>query len=95
MATETVLAIPAYIDVTDPTTKTEWVAKVAGMPGEAFVGLFAFGPTFADARKALAHTVYESLKSGSEGVAAQEISAVRILATTRKTFSTETLAAGQ
>ncbi len=91
MATETVVVIPAYIDVTDA-TKTEWVAKVAGMPGEAFVGLFAFGPSFAGARKALANTVYESLKSGSEGVAAQEVSAVRILAPTRKTFSIEALA---
>jgi hypothetical protein len=94
MATETVLAIPAYIDVTDA-TKTEWVAKVAGMPGEPFAGLFAFGPSFAEARKALAATVYESLKSGSEGVAVQEVTAVRILATTRKTFSVATLAGGK
>lgn len=91
MATETVVVIPAYIDVTDA-TKTEWVAKVAGMPGQAFAGLFAFGPGFAEAREALAATVYESLKSGSEGVSAQEVTAVRILATTRKTFSVATLA---
>ena len=90
MATETVLAIPAYIDVTDA-TKKEWVAKVAGMPGQAFAGLFAFGPSFAEAREALAGTIYESLKSGSEGVSAQEVTAVRILATTHKTFSVASL----
>ena len=94
MATETVLAIPAYVDVTDP-TKTEWVAKVAGMPGQAFAGLFASGPSFAEAREALAATVYEALKSGSEGVSAQDVTAVRILATTRKTFSVATLASGK
>jgi hypothetical protein len=94
MATETVLAIPAYIDVTDA-TKTEWVAKVVGVPGQPFAGLFAFGPSFAEARKALAGTVYESLKSGGEGVAVQEVTAVRILATTRKTFLVATLAGGK
>lgn len=94
METKKVLPIPAYIDVTDA-TKTEWVARVAGMAGEPFVGLFAFGASFATAREALARTIYESLKSGSEGVGSQGIGAVRILATTRKTFSVEALAAGE
>jgi hypothetical protein len=53
METKKVLPIPAYIDVTDA-TKTKWVARVAGMAGEPFVGLFAFGANFAAAREALA-----------------------------------------
>jgi hypothetical protein len=93
MATEKALHVHAYIDVTDA-TKTEWAANVVGAPGGPFVGLFAFGASFAAAREALARTVYESLKSGSEGMSAQGIGAVRILATTRKTFAVEALAGG-
>jgi hypothetical protein len=85
-----VLTVQAYVDVADP-SKTEWVARVMAPAGAPFAGLFAFGPNFADARQALAGVVWTAVKSGAEGIKAEGVDAVRVLALTRKTFATADL----
>ena len=91
MEESSVLTVQAYVDVADP-SKTEWVARVMAPSGSPFAGVFAFGPNFAAARQALAGVVWTALKGGAEGVKAEGVDAVRILALTRKTFATTDLA---
>ena len=88
---EKVLAVPAYLDVVSGPT-TEWMDKVVAPPGAPLGGLFAFGPSFADARRALAAMVWAAVTAGVEGVAASDFDAVRIFALTRKTYPVAGLA---
>ena len=50
---------------------------------DPFVGLFAWGPTFTEAREALAETVWVQLAGAAPQAPAAQ---VRIYCTTRKTF---------
>lgn len=95
MADEKILVINAVVDVDGP-DKTMWVAQVVA-DGSPFAGLFAWGDNFAGARAGLAQVVWAAVAGGAEGlasagVAAADIAAVRVLATTRKTFSATELA---
>ncbi|MDH5615533.1 MAG: hypothetical protein OEY62_03240 [Acidimicrobiia bacterium] len=82
-----VLQVPAIIDIADD-QKTQWQA--IAVPGTLFEGLFAFGDNFAEARKAFAAVIAESVAGGAvtvEDLEPADLAAVRVLATTRKTFS--------
>lgn len=85
-----VLVVPAYVDVAEA-DKTEWVARAIAEPPSPFAGLFAFGPSFHDARKALAAMVWTAVSGGATGLDAAQFKAVRIMSLTRKTFAVEDL----
>ena len=88
-----VLQVPAIIDIADA-DKSQWQA--IAVPGTVFEGLFAFGADFAEARKAFASMIATSVASGAvavEDLNPDELGAVRVLATTRKTFAVSDLTA--
>lgn len=60
----------------------QWLCTTYGP--EPFVGLFAWGPTFNQAREALAEAVWVQLAAGAAPQA--PAARVRIYCTTRKTF---------
>lgn len=87
MADLEVLIVPAYIDVDPSVTSADQRTWQAVTPQftqalSPFANLFAYGDSFHAARKALAQVIY--LTAQTTDFAA--IDAVRILATTRKTF---------
>ena len=89
-----VLVVSAVAD--RPDADGQWFAQVTD-PASPFVDLFAWGPTLTAAREGLARTLWAALVSEAEGfagagVVAERISAVRVLITTRKTFSAAKLA---
>ena len=87
-----VLHVPAYVDIAEA-DKSQWVARVLLPAGSPLAGLFAFGADFRAAREALAGVVWKAVVGGAEGLSAEGVEAVRILATTRKTFPVAALAA--
>ena len=89
-----VLVVTAVAD--RPDADGQWYAEVTD-PASPFVEVFAWGPSVGAARESLARTVWAALVSDAEGFAyaglvAERIHAVRILITTRKTFSAANLA---
>ncbi len=81
-----VLQIPAVLDIAEP-DKSQWSAQA--IPGTPFADLFGTGTNFAEARKALAEVAAVAVIHGAisiEGLNPADLTAVRILATTRKTF---------
>jgi len=89
-----VLVVTAVAD--RPDADGQWYAQVAD-PASPFNDLFAWGPSVSDAREGLARTIWAALVSDAEcflhaGVVAERILAVRVLLTTRKTFSAANLA---
>ncbi len=89
-----VLVVSAVAD--RPDDDGHWYAKVTD-PASPFVDLFAWGPTVSAARESLARTIWAALVGDAEGfahagVVAQRVRAVRVLVTTRKTFSAANLA---
>lgn len=88
-----VLNVAATIDIVAD-DKSQWGA--VGMPGTSFEGIFAVGDSFHDARRAFAEMVALALKSGTVTLDTgdpQNVSAIRVLAMTRKTFAVEDLTA--
>lgn len=85
-----VLNVPAYVDIAEA-DKSQWVARVLPS-GSPLDGLFAFGADFRAARQALAAVVWNAVVGGAAGISAEGVEAVRILATTRKTFPVAELA---
>ena len=85
MVHEGAVIVPATADVVTA-DKTQWVAKAAVPQGQPLAGLFGFGDTFPAARKALAEVVWAAVKGGAAGIDPAEVKAVRIFATTRKSF---------
>ncbi|MFP5319489.1 MAG: hypothetical protein ACLGI2_14505 [Acidimicrobiia bacterium] len=81
----------AYVDIASA-DKKEWVAKTALPEGAPLAGLFAFGNGFATARKALAEVVWKAVAGGAAGIDPKGVTAVRVFATTRKTFPVSELA---
>lgn len=84
-----VLVVLAVAD--RPDSDQQWYAEVTD-PASPFVGLFAWGRTVSAAREGLAKNVWAALVGeaddyGPAGLDVKRISAVRILVTTRKTFS--------
>lgn len=80
-----VLQVPATIDIADP-DKSSWAATGAAAP---FEGIFSVGDSFADARRSFAEVIALSITTGTivvDGLDPNDIAAVRVLATTRKTF---------
>lgn len=91
MTDQHVLAVPAIIDIADE-SKTQWSAH--GIPGSPFSGLFALGDDFKSARQAFAEVVADAVTHGAvtiEGFDPKTLAAVRVLATTRKTFPVDNL----
>ncbi len=89
-----VLVVTAMAD--RPDADGQWFAQVTEA-ASPFVDLFAWGPTVSAAREGLARTIWAALVSDAEGFAyagivAERILAVRVLITTRKTFSAANLA---
>ncbi len=89
-----VLVVTAVAD--RPDADGQWFAQVAD-PSSPFVDLFAWGPTVAVAREGLARNVWAALTSDAKGfayagVVADRVIAVRVLVTTRKTYSAANLA---
>lgn len=87
----TVLAVTATVDIIAE-DKGQWGAF--GMPGTGFEGIFAVGDSFHEARRAFAEMAALALKSGAvtlDGGDPQNVSAIRVLAITRKTFTVEDL----
>lgn len=89
-----VLVVSAVAD--RPDADGQWYAQVTD-PASPFVDLFAWGATITAAREGLARTVWAALISDAEGfvhagLVAERVTAVRILITTRKTFSAANLA---
>ena len=85
-----VLNVPAYVDIAEA-DKSQWVARVLPS-GSPLDGLFAFGADFRAARRELAAVVWNAVAGGAAGISAEGVEAVRVLATTRKTFSVAELA---
>lgn len=85
-----VLNVPAYVDIAEA-DKSQWVARVLPS-GSPLDGLFAFGADFPGARRGLAAVVWNAVAGGAAGISAEGVEAVRVLATTRKTFSVAELA---
>ncbi|HET7486486.1 MAG TPA: hypothetical protein VFJ85_01060 [Acidimicrobiales bacterium] len=89
------LVVNAVVDVDGP-DKTMWIAQVVG-DASPFSGLFAWGQNFADARASLAQVVWAAVSGGAfpglahSGLSADDLAAVQVLATTRKTFTAEQL----
>lgn len=89
--TKQVLQVHANIDIAN-SAKTQWEATV--LPGNDLSGIFAFGNDFADARQSLASMVAQAVRSGAVtigNVDPNDLGAVRIMATTRKTFGIDAL----
>jgi len=86
-----VVMVTAYVDIADP-DKSQWVARCVE-EGSPFTGLFAFGADFRAARKALAATVWAAVCGGTTTLQPADVKGVRIIALTRKTFSSDELAA--
>lgn len=89
-----VLVVTAVAD--RPDADGQWYAQVTHA-ASPFNGLFAWGPSVSAARESLARTIWAALISDAEGlvhasVVAERILAVRVLITTRKTFSAANLA---
>lgn len=82
-----VAIIPAYVDLDgEENGKRMWMAQTV-------TGLFARGEGFMGARQALANLIIETDQAKTEAVAFEaehendeDITAIRIMATTRKTF---------
>lgn len=91
MDQEGTVIVFAYIDIASA-DKAEWVAKAAFPEGAPLAGLFAFGDSFVTARKALAEVVWNAVSGGAAGIDPKDVKAVRVFATTRKTFPVSTLA---
>jgi len=90
---EQVLVAPAIIDIGNK-EKTVWQATGCVEP---FIGIFGTGASFKEAREAFAELVAIGVKNGGievEGYAPGEIQAIRVLATTRKTFNLDDLETG-
>lgn len=85
-----VLLVTAYVDIAEA-DKSQWIARCSDPVGSPFSGLFALGANFGAARQALAATVWAAVNGGSTAVKPDQVTAVRVLAMTRKTFSTEEL----
>jgi hypothetical protein len=84
------LVVQAWID-RDFDTETAWVGRLLG--DAPFHGLFATGADFADARRNVARMVLEAYRAFQPGIT---VDAVRVVASTRKTFPVADLAgAGQ
>ena len=91
-----VLVVTAVAD--RPDADGQWYAQVTDA-ASPFVDLFAWGPSVSAAREGLARTIWAALINEAEGFAyaglvAERIHAVRVLITTRKTFSAANLARG-
>ena len=91
-----VLVVTAVAD--RPDADGQWYAQVTDA-SSPFVDLFAWGPSVSAAREGLARTIWAALVNEAEGFAyaglvAERIHAVRVLITTRKTFSAANLARG-
>ncbi len=91
-----VLVVTAVAD--RPDADGQWYAHVTD-PSSPFVDLFAWGPSVSAVREGLARTIWAALINEAEGFAyaglvAERIHAVRVLITTRKTFSAANLARG-
>ena len=89
-----VLVINALAD--RPDADGQWYAQITD-PASPFVDLFAWGSTVDAARESLARTIWAALINEAEGFAyaglvAERILAVRVLITTRKTYSSANLA---
>lgn len=87
--TTSVAVVHAIADVMDPgVSDTPKVWATHGAPSTPFEGLYGMGDTFAAARKQLAANVWLALSTGALelDVPTGQIAAVRVLATTRKTF---------
>ena len=89
-----VLVVSAVAD--RPDADGQWYAQVTDA-ASPFVDLFAWGPSVSAAREGLARTIWAALINEAEGFAyaglvAARIHAVRVLITTRKTFSAANLA---
>lgn len=88
---ENVLQVSAVIDVMDH-NKTEWKAEAPSIG--IFGGIYAIGATFAEARHRFAETVAMAITAGAvtiDGLDPNNVSAIRVIALTRKTFSLEAL----
>ena len=85
-----IVIVPAYADIA-AADKSQWVARVALPEGSPLAGLFAFGENFPAARKALAEVVWNAVSGGAAGISPDGVKAVRIFATTRKTFAVDEL----
>ena len=88
-----VLQVPAVIDITE-TDKSIWGARGLAEP---FEGIFSVGTSFAEARKAFAEVVALGVTTGGikvDGLDPAELASVRVLATTRKTFTLDELDTG-
>ena len=87
-----VLTVVARIDRSAPGSEDpDWIANVE-QPAE-LAGLFAFAPSFNEARESVAEVVWQAVGSQKDlGVDQSEIDAVRVFAVTRKTFSVDELA---
>ncbi len=88
-----VMSVVAVAD--RPDRDKQWYAEITD-PASPFVGLFAWGRTVGAAREGLAQNIWAALVSEADdyrpaGLDATVISAVRILITTRKTFSAASL----
>lgn len=81
-----VVIVPAFADIA-AVDKSQWVATVALPEGAPLAGLFAFGENFPAARKALAEVVWNAVSGGAAGISPEAVKAVRVFATTRKTFA--------
>lgn len=87
-----ILAVQATIDVIAE-DKSQWGA--IGVPGTGFGGIFAVGDSFHDARRTFAEIAALAIKNGAiviDGCDPNDVAAIRVLATTRKTFAIEDLA---
>ena len=86
-----VLEVLASADRSSPDSDDQsWIASIE-LP-EQLAGVFAYGATFAEARKALAEMVWLTLNSPNQtNTDPSRISAVRIIAMTWKTFPVATL----
>ncbi len=93
--TAKIVQVHATIDVTDIADgdPTVWLARA--VDGSPFAGLYAVGDSFADARRSLAELVWLAVRHGAVDVdvTAEELAAVRVLATTHKTFAVAGFAA--
>lgn len=69
-----------------------WVAEICDA-GSPLCGLFSWGLTLSEARSGLARTAWAALCDGTLGVKPDEVDAIRLLTTTRKTYRAAQLAA--
>ena len=90
MTDNNTLVVQAWADIADD-THTQWKAATVS-DNSPYAGLYAFGQSFAEAREALASLVWAAVNAGIGNHNPANIDAVRILATTRKTFPTAPMA---